>query len=139
LFDLDLSVANIPGSIVVLLAGSISFVGIGVMGAVLPLLFPERGAQMTHIIVATLLLISGVYYPVEVLPELLQKLSVLSPAWYVLEGSRAALLEGAEMSELWQYIWPTLLLAVIAVPGGLRIFSMAEHYAKRKGKLARNG
>ncbi len=139
LFDLDLSVANIPGSIVVLLAGSISFVGIGVMGAVLPLLFPERGAQMTHIIVATLLLISGVYYPVEVLPEFLQKLSVLSPAWYVLEGSRAALLEGAEMSELWQYIWPTLLLAVIAVPAGLRIFGMAEHCAKRKVKLARNG
>jgi ABC-2 type transport system permease protein len=57
----------------------------------------------------------------------------------VLEGSRTALLEGAEMSELWQYIWPTLLLALIAVPGGLRIFGMAERYAKRKGKLARNG
>jgi len=139
LFDLDITTANIPGCIVVLLAGSISFVGIGIMGAVLPLLFPERGAQMTHIIVATLLLISGVYYPVEVLPELLQKLSVLSPAWYVLEGSRAALLEGAQMPELWGYIWPTLLLALVAVPGGLRIFGMAERYAKRRGKLARNG
>ena len=139
IFDIDLTQSNIPGSILVLLAGSISFVGIGVMGAVLPLLFPERGAQMTHIIVATLLLISGVYYPVEVLPELLQKLSVLSPAYYVLQGARAALLEGAEMAELWQYIWPTLLLALIAVPGGLRIFGMAERYAKRHGKLARNG
>ena len=74
IFDIDISQANLPGSVAVLLAGSISFVGIGVMGAVLPLLFPERGAQMTHIIVATLLLISGVYYPVEVLPLFLQKL-----------------------------------------------------------------
>ena len=139
IFDIDLTQSNIPGSILVLLAGSISFVGIGVMGAVLPLLFPERGAQMTHIIVATLLLISGVYYPVEVLPELLQKLSVLSPAYYVLQGARAALLEGAETAELWQFIWPTLLLALITVPAGLRIFGMAEHYAKRHGKLARNG
>ena len=139
IFDIDLTQSNIPGSILVLLAGSISFVGIGVMGAVLPLLFPERGAQMTHIIVASLLLISGVYYPVEVLPELLQKLSVLSPAYYVLKGARAALLEGAEMAELWQYIWPTLLLAMVAVPAGLRIFGMAERYAKRHGKLARNG
>ena len=139
LFDLDLTMANLPGAFVVLLAGSFSFVGIGVVGAVLPLLFPERGAQMTHIIVATLLLISGVYYPVEVLPQALQALSVLSPAYYVLEGARAALLENAAMTDLWQYIWPTLVLAVVMVPSGLWIFERAERYAKRMGKLARNG
>ena len=109
------------------------------MGAVLPLLFPERGAQMTHIIVATLLLVSGVYYPVEVLPELLQKLAVLSPAWYVLNGTRAALREGAGLGKLWQYIWPVLLLALFMVPTGLWIFGRAERYAKIQGKLARNG
>lgn len=139
LFDLDMSQANMVGGLVMLLAGSFSFIGIGVMGAVLPLLFPERGAQMTHIIVATLLLISGVYYPVEVLPDFLQKLAVLSPAWYVLNGSRAALLDGAGLAELWQYIWPVLLLALIMVPVGLWIFGRAERYAKRHGKLARNG
>ncbi|HSG14991.1 MAG TPA: ABC transporter permease [Anaerolineae bacterium] len=139
LFDLDMSQANMAGGLVMLLAGSFSFVGIGVMGAVLPLLFPERGAQMTHIIVATLLLISGVYYPVEVLPDFLQTLSKLSPAWYVLQGTRAALLEGAGIEVLWQYIWPLLILALIMVPAGLRIFGQAERYAKRMGKLARNG
>lgn len=139
LFDLDLSRANLFGGLVVLLAGSFSFVGIGVVGAVLPLLFPERGAQMTHIIVATLLLISGVYYPVEVLPKALQALSVVSPAWYVLNGTRAALLDGAQTLGLWQYIWPVLLLAMIMVPCGLWIFGQAERYAKRRGKLARNG
>ena len=139
LFDLDMSQANMAGGLVMLLAGSFSFVGIGVMGAVLPLLFPERGAQMTHIIVATLLLVSGVYYPVEVLPEFLQKLAVLSPAWYVLNGTRAALLEGAGLAELWQYIWPVFLLALIMVPAGLWIFGQAERYAKQQGKLTRNG
>lgn len=139
LFDLDMSQANLTGGLIMLLAGSASFVGIGVMGAVLPLLFPERGAQMTHIIVATLLLISGVYYPVEVLPEFLQTLSKFSPAWYVLQGTRAALLEGAGIELLWQNIWPVLVLALIMVPAGLRIFAMAEQYAKKEGKLARNG
>ncbi|MGW8317708.1 MAG: ABC transporter permease [Candidatus Promineifilaceae bacterium] len=139
LFDLDLSQANLPGALVVLVAGSFSFVGIGVVGAVLPLLFPERGAQMTHIIVATLLLVSGVYYPVEVLPKAFQALAVFSPAWYVLEGSRAALLEGANLVALWPEIWPTLVLAVLMVPGGLWIFGRVERYAKRRGKLARNG
>jgi ABC-2 type transport system permease protein len=139
LFDLDLSQANLAGGLLVLLAGSFSFVGIGVVGAVLPLLFPERGAQMTHIIIATLLLVSGVYYPIEVLPQAFQSMASISPAWYVLAGVRAALLENAAFPDLWSYIWPALLLAVILVPTGLWTFGQAEKYAKRKGKLARNG
>ena len=79
IFKLDLSRANLPGATLMLLAGSLSFIGVGVMGSVLPLLFPERGSQMTHVIIAVLLLVSGVYYPVEVLPSYLQKLAVLQP------------------------------------------------------------
>lgn len=138
-FDLDLTQANLPGAVLVMLAGSLSFVGIGIVGSVLPLLFPERGAQMTHVIIAVLLLVSGVYYPVEVLPEALQKLATLSPATYILEGVRAALLENAGLPILMQSIVPTLLIGVISIPIGLRIFGAAETYAKRAGKLHRNG
>ena len=67
-FHLNLSQANIAGSLVMLAVGSLSFIGFGIMAAVLPLLFPERGAQMTHVIQALLLLVSGVYYPITVLP-----------------------------------------------------------------------
>ncbi len=139
LFDIDLSNANMWGGLVVLMSGSLSFIGIGVMSSILPLLFPERGAQMAHIVIALLLLVSGVYYPISVLPLALQKLSVLSPATYVLEGVRKALLEGVESSALWPYIWPALLMSVVAIPAGLWVFSLAERYAKRAGKLARNG
>lgn len=139
LFDLDMSRANLAGATAVMVAGTFSFVGIGVVGATLPLLFPERGAQMTHIIIATLLLVSGVYYPVEVLPRAFQAMAIVSPATYVLGGVRAALIEGANLVELWPFIWPTLLLALVLVPAGLRIFDMAERLAKRQGRLARNG
>ncbi len=139
MFNIDLSQANLPGSALMLLAGSLSFVGIGIMGSSLPLLFPERGSQMTHIIIAVLLLISGVYYPVEVLPAFLQKLSVFSPATYVLTGVRQSLLEGMPSAKLWPNIWPTLLIGVLAIPAGLWVFGQAEKYAKRTGKLHRNG
>src|SRR4030067_315 len=99
------------------------------------MLSPERGSQMTHVIIAILLLVSGVYYPIEVLPDILQKLAVLSPAAYVLVGTRQALLEGAPTDQLWPYIWPTLLMGVVAIPLGLWIFNQAERYAKRTGKL----
>lgn len=139
LFDIDMSKANVWGGTVMLLVGSLSFVGVGVMGSILPLLFPERGSQMTHVIIALLLLVSGVYYPIEVLPQILQSLAKFSPATYVLEGTRSALLEGAPTGQLWPYIWPTLLMGLVAIPLGLWVFNQAERYAKRTGKLHRNG
>jgi len=138
-FELDLRQANLPGAVLVMLAGSLSFIGIGIIGSILPLLFPERGAQMTHVIIAVLLLISGVYYPVEVLPTALQTLAVFSPATYVLEGVRAALLENAGIEVLMHSIGPALLIGLVAIPVGLQTFAAAERYAKRAGKLHRNG
>ena len=139
LFEIDLREANLAGGTLMMLAGSLSFIGVGIMGSILPLLFPERGSQMTHVIIALLLLVSGVYYPVNVLPEFLQKLARFSPATYVLDGTRQALLEGATTAQLWPYIWPTLIMGAIAIPLGLWVFGQAERYAKRAGKLHRNG
>jgi ABC-2 type transport system permease protein len=138
-FNLDLSEANLVGATVMLLAGSLSFVGLGIVASVLPLLFPERGAQMTHVIQAIFLLISGVYYPIEVLPEWMQPLARISPATFVLEGMRATILEGAPTRTLWPLIWPLLAAGLAAIPLGLWVFRGGERYAKRTGKLKRNG
>lgn len=138
-FHLDLSGANLFGSVLMLVAGSLSFIGLGIVASVLPLLFPERGAQMTHVIQAGLLLISGVYYPISVLPEWMQPLSRLSPATYVLEGIRAALLNGAATNELLGYMGQLVLIGTITIPVGIAIFRQAERYAKRTGKLKRSG
>jgi ABC-2 type transport system permease protein len=106
---------------------------------VLPLLFPERGEQMTHVFIALLLLVSGVYYPVSVLPGILKNFAVFSPATYVLEGTRRALLEGLPTEQLWADIWPVLVMGLVLIPLGLWVFRIAEKYAKRTGKLHRNG
>jgi ABC-2 type transport system permease protein len=138
-FRLDLSQANLLGGALMLLAGSLSFTGLGIVASVLPLLFPERGAQMTHVIQAVLLLISGVYFPVSVLPRWLQLLTRLSPATYVLEGMRAALLDGARTATLLPNLGRLVVIGLVAVPLGLAIFRQAETYAKRTGKLKRSG
>ncbi len=138
-FSLDISNANLPGTILVLLAGSLSFVGIGAVASILPLLYPERGAQMTNIVQALLLLVSGVYYPIEVLPEALQLVAKLSPASYVLSGIRAAILDGAPTANLWEYIVPLLIMGAIGLPLGVWAFRQAEAYAKKHGKLKRVG
>jgi len=138
-FHLNLAQANLGGGLAVLAAGSLSFIGFGIMASVLPLLFPERGAQMTHVIQAALLLVSGVYYPISVLPAWMQPAARVSPATYVLEGMRAALLEGVPLGHLWGQIVPLLAMGLVALPVGVFIFSKAERYAKKTGKLKRSG
>jgi ABC-2 type transport system permease protein len=138
-FKLNLSDANMLGSGLVMLAGSFSFIGLGVTAAVLPLLYPERGAQMTHVLQALVLLVSGVYYPISVLPAWLQPVAKVSPATYVLEGMRAGLLDGAPTVTMLRYVWPLLLMGVVFIPLGVFVFRVAERYAKRTGKLKRSG
>lgn len=138
-FHLDLENANLAGASAVLFASSISFIGIGIMAAVLPLLFPERGAQMTHVVQAILLLISGVYYPITVLPGWMQVIAYASPATYALEAMRAAMLENASWAELLPSLALLMAMGLITIPLGVWIFARAEHYAKRTGRLKRTG
>ncbi len=139
LFHLDLAGANLAGAVAVLVAGSISFIGFGITAAVLPLLFPERGAQMTNVVQAILLLISGVYYPITVLPGWMQALARVSPATYALDAMRAALLRGAGWGELAPNLGLLVAMGLVTIPVGVSIFSRAEQYAKRTGKLKRTG
>ncbi len=139
-FQVNLAQANFATMLLMIMLGSLGFVGLGLMAAVLPLLSPEKGVQMTNIIKALVLLVSGVYYPVSVLPAVLQPLSRISPATYMLEGMRAALLHGATPGDLLtSALLPLCLTAVVGIPLGLYIFGRAEAYAKRTGVLKRNG
>jgi len=123
----------------VLIAGSLSQVGIGIMGAVLPLLYPERGAEMTHVIQAALVLISGVYITASEMPEPLATISIFSPATYVIEGIRSALIDGEGFGELWPTMVGLIASGFVMIPLGVWVFSLGERYAKRTGKLKRSG
>ncbi len=138
-FHVDLSKANFISGAIVLLIGSISFVGLGIIAAVLPLMFTERGSQMTRVVEAVLLLVSGVYYPVDVLPGWLQAIARVSPATYVLEGMRRSLMDGAGVLALTRYLVPLLLIGLASIPVGVTVFGWAERAAKRNGTLKRNG
>lgn len=140
-FKLDLSQANYLSAVFLLLLGSVSFVGFGIGAAILPLLYTERGSQMSFIVRAIILVVSGVYYPITVLPGWMQFLGHISPATYVLDGLRLSLQHNQPIwsSGIWADTWPLLITGVISIPLGLMIFRVAERYAKRTGKLKRNG
>ena len=67
-FSLDLGRADLGAAALFMTVGSASFVGIGMLAAILPMMSVERGSQMVFVLQSCLLLVSGVYYPTTILP-----------------------------------------------------------------------
>ncbi|HEU5363771.1 MAG TPA: ABC transporter permease [Gaiellaceae bacterium] len=129
--------ANYGAAIALLAIASVSFIGIGMMTAVLPLVSPEKGTQLGFVAQGLMLVVSGVYYPVSVLPEWMQWVAKISPATYALRGNREQILHGAGLA--WADVWPLLVIGAFSIPIGLVVFKAGERYAKKRGKLKRSG
>ena len=86
-----------------------------------------------------MLVVSGVYYPVTVLPVVMQWIAKVSPATYALRGERDAILNGAGVADVWGDIWPMIIIGVVSVPLGIWVFRRGELHAKKHGKLKRSG
>jgi ABC-2 type transport system permease protein len=138
-FPVSLSGASWATAAVVLFVGSLALIGVGILAGVLPLLYPERGEQLSFMVQSVVLLVSGVYYSVDTLPGGLRVLSHLSPATYLLQGIRHALINGATLRREAGDIAVMAAFAVVLIPGSIAVFSAAERWAKRTGRLKRQG
>ena len=138
-FSVDLSQADWSAAAAVLFVGSFPVAGLAILAGVLPMLYPERGQQMSMMIQAFVLLVSGVYYSVDVLPEWLQFFSVISPATYMLDGIRGAMIEGESIAGVWEEIAALIVFGIVLIPGSIVTFDVAEKWAKKTGRLKRQG
>lgn len=138
-FEVDLGGADWIAVVVVLGVGSLPLVGLGILTGVLPLLYPERGEQMSFMAQAAVLLVSGVYYSVDTLPGWLEVVSRFSPATYLLRSVREAAIDGASVAVVAGDLVTMLVFAAILIPGSIAVFSAAERWAKRTGRLKRQG
>jgi ABC-2 type transport system permease protein len=138
-FAVDFGNADWASAAAVIAIGSISLVGLGILTGILPMLYPERGEQMSFMVQAVVLLVSGVYYAVTVLPGWLQVLAHLSPATYLLRGIRSAVIDGKSMGDLGGDLVILAVFGIVLVPLSLVAFAAAERWARRTGRLKRQG
>ena len=139
LFRLDLSHANYLAALAIFAAATVALLGVGIFTSILPLLSPEKGDQLAYAVQGVLLLISGVYCPITVLPLPLHLAGILSPLTYTLAGVRDALLHGQSLAGSLPDIGILLLMGAVLVPASLWCFGRAEIRAKRLGLLKRSG
>jgi ABC-2 type transport system permease protein len=134
LFDLRLSVGNIPVAACVLALTVVVFAGIGILSASFVMVF-KRGDPIGRVVTIASILFGGVYYPVEVLPAPLQSISRLVPITPSLRALRRLLLAGDSPTTLSQDLLHLALFALIILPLAITTFAFAVRWAKREGTL----
>jgi len=126
--------ANWLGALAVLLFSILAFAGLGILSASYNVLF-KRGNPAKWIVLGISGLVSGMMYPVSVLPHGLRYVARLIPVTYSLEGMRAALLAGAGWSRLWPSLLALLIFAAILIPLSFAVFAWALRRTRVTGTL----
>ena len=80
--------------------------------------------------------LSGVYYPISVLPEWLQPIAFALPSSYVFEGMRAVLIDGVMR---WDYLWLSIALNAVYLFIGFGLFLLIFRDARSRGTLLQMG
>ena len=109
-------------------------IGLAMSGMIMRLgLGAEELAWAAIFIVAP---ISGVYYPVAVLPGWMQAIAWATPSAHVFEGMRGVLLHGVFR---WDAFWAALALNVVYLVLGALVFAWSVHWARVHGTLLQMG
>jgi ABC-2 type transport system permease protein len=74
-------------------------------------------------------------FPVNILPPWLQLVARLNPVTYALEGTRAALLQGASLAAVERSLVVLLLFAAVLLPISITVFGWALRRTKVTGTL----
>jgi ABC-2 type transport system permease protein len=133
-FGLHFEPAGIGPATTVLLV-FIPFVwGLGVLSAAATLTF-RRGGNAIALGAVLLALASGLYFPVDLLPQWLVSAAELNPIAVAVEGMRDALLGGAGWSELFPILAKLAPLSALALLIGILAFKLALRREQRLGTL----
>ena len=134
LFGMNISNANYPMALLILILTIISFSSLGIISASFVMVL-KRGDPFTWIFSNLSWFLGGVYYPISVLPEWVQNFSYLLPITYAMEGMRLALLKGYSFNELRLNILALVIFSIVMLPWSVALFILAVKKAKRDGSL----
>lgn len=109
-------------------------VGLAVSGMVLRAGLGAEGLAWAAIF--ALAPVSGIYYPISVLPEWLQTIAYLLPSAHVFEGMRAIIVEGSVEPQL---LVTATLLNLVYLSAGAAIFLACFRSARQRGQLLQVG
>jgi len=133
--------ANFGIAVLAILLGMATVIGIGLIAAsTFTLLNSKQWSNPVTWIVNFLVgLVSGVYFPLEVLPEWARAIGYLLPQTYAYDAARIALLSEASITNplIAGDFSMLILFSFITIPVGILFFKMSLRKAEKDGTLSR--
>jgi ABC-2 type transport system permease protein len=139
--------------------GMIMLVSLGLILAGIALVIARNGAAIGEVVAGCLLLFSGAYFPVDILPSIIRDISLGMPITYWLEGMRRAVNGGAltyvadgtngtvagvqpispmlASIDNWQLLYILAISAVVSSIVSYFFYKWVENQAKERGMIDR--
>jgi ABC-2 type transport system permease protein len=134
LMGVDLSHINLLATFLVLAFSLLTFVACGVLSAA-TILWLKKGDPLAWILGGMGTLIGGAYFPVDVLPVWLQKISFLIPITYSLDALRLTILKGYSLEMIAGQTLTLGVIATVLLPVSLYIFAAMVRKGRIEGTL----
>ena len=112
-----------------------AFVGFGMLSASFILVF-KKGEPIAMVFQGLSYLLSGVYYPVSILPGWMQGIAQLLPLTHATQAVRIIWLQNGDLHALWPSLAWLAAFALLFIPLGMTTFLRALGVARRQGSLA---
>ncbi len=111
-----------------------AFAAIGILSAAV-IVLTKRGDPFSSLVLQASNLLAGAVFPIAVLPESLQLIARMVPAFYGLRGVREVLLAGGGLSEISSDLLALVAFNLVLVPLSLWALSRAVRIARITGTL----
>lgn len=125
---------NLGPALLVLSLAIICLAGVGLASAGI-IMVTKVGDPITWAFSTLSGFLSGVIFPVEILPNWLQKISAILPPTYALSALRKSLLVGANLADIQQELLILTLMALVTILAGVLAFRWGFNRARRDGTL----
>ena len=135
IFRIDFSSTNLLSVILVLVLSILSFTGLGIISASFVIIF-KRGNPLAWVIGAFEGIVGGIFFPITVLPNWLQMISLFFPITYAVRAMEFAVYRGYTIYQLKTELIILLTFSLVLLPTGMKLFNWAINYAKKQGTLA---
>jgi ABC-2 type transport system permease protein len=134
LFGVNLRAMNIPATLLVLVFSIAIFVAFGVLSAS-AIVWLKKGDPITWILGGMGSILGGAYFPIDVMPGWMQKISYVIPIRYSLDALRSTMLRGASLVSVARPLETLLAMAVILLPASAALFTAAVRKGRKEGTL----
>jgi ABC-2 type transport system permease protein len=130
--------SGVPAAIVIVLLGNAATLSIGILGASIKVL-SKRTDPVLQLYTIAASVLSGAFFPIELLPSWLRAFSWVIPHTYVIQALRRVLMPQGEVlpgPTALQAIGALFVFCVLMYPLALWVFGRALEYGRKIGALS---